>query len=101
MAYIAVPSISGRPMTNTIDTSIIRFSTARWPEPRRRSELLAFYGHYIKQEIEPLPGQPLFYDGRVRRLPGLIISLAASSGLVARRTIDHVTDDNVWFNFNL
>jgi AraC-like DNA-binding protein len=77
------------------DFAIMRFSTDALPERDRAPMLCDFYGPVIARlEIEPMPDQPLHFEGAAWALPDLAVSTLACSALRARRSRELIADGN-------
>ena len=72
-----------------------RFSTDNWPEHERRSAATDFYASLSRQDLAPLPDQPLLFRGTIRHLPQLRFVSASSMGLVSRRRAEHISSEDI------
>src|SRR5262245_61342602 len=84
-----------------VETISVRASEAECAAPRWRAKVDGSLGRILKQDIRPLPGHDLSLKAKIRLLPGLGMVSVTSSGLVSRRSAEHVTGDDLLFAMHL
>jgi AraC-like DNA-binding protein len=85
-----------------VDGELLRISTDDLPERDRLGFAREVYGRIIiKHEIEPIPGEPLYLRGTLRRLPDLAIASFACSAVHTNRTLAQIDNDDLVLCMNL
>lgn len=81
---------------------ILRISTDDLPERDRLEFAREVYGRIIiKHDVEPIPGEPIYLRGTLRRLPSLAIASLACSAVYTNRTPAQIDNDDLVLCVNL
>jgi len=84
------------------DSELLRISTDDLPERDRLEFAREVHGRIIiKHEVEPIPGEPLYLRGTLRRLPNLAIASLACSAVHTNRTSAQIENDDFVLCVNL
>ncbi len=98
----ARPGDDGGGAMTAAHSELLQISTHDLPERDRLEFAREVYGRIIiKHEVEPVPGEPHYLRGMLRRLPDLAIASLACSAVHTNRTPAQIDNDDLVLCVNL